>query len=138
MRPKLLSLLAVPALALVGCTSAEPSSEPTATVTVTATPSPTKAESKTHKPAPSSSESYDPGNLQDVAELSFYREARVRAPIAGDHTEIDQEEYAEALENYCLNGKELSVSEVDEFNAQLADNADLKYCPMIEQELNGR
>ncbi|MGP9031560.1 hypothetical protein ACT17S_00595 [Glutamicibacter mysorens] len=38
MRPKLIALLAVPALALVGCSAPESTPEPTATVTVTATP----------------------------------------------------------------------------------------------------
>ena len=39
MRPKLISLLAVSALALVGCTAAESTPEPQPTVTVTAAPS---------------------------------------------------------------------------------------------------
>lgn len=50
MRPKLIALLAVPVFALVGCSAAESTPEPTATVTVTATPSASAEETTQAEP----------------------------------------------------------------------------------------
>jgi len=140
MRPKLIALLAVSAMALVGCASAQPSSEPTETVTVTAEPSPTARASKAaeQKSSISESASYDPGNLEDVAAQSFFMIARSLAPMAGDHSKLDRDKYAEALHDYCVEGKDFTISSVKKLNEQLADNATQKFCPMIEQELNSR
>lgn len=133
MRPKLLSLLAVPALALTGCAGSEPIVQPTATVTVTAEPSvdskPSKEAKAKASTAPASpSESIDPGSPVDMAGLGFFRYARVQAPIAGDHDKVDQSAYTKALNGFCSEGEPIDVSDVKQFNEQLEDIAELRFC----------
>lgn len=137
MRPKLFSLFAVSALALAGCSGAEPTVQPTATVTVTATPSadaePSKeTKAKASAASASPSESLDPGSPVDMAGLSFFRYARVQAPIAGDHDKVDQSAYTEALNDFCLEGEPIDVSEVKQFNEQLEDIAETRFCEAFE------
>lgn len=140
MRPRIFALLAVSAVALAGCASAEPSAEPTATVTVTATPSPTVSAAKVSKAEATglTDEGLTQREMRALAGPVFYRTARVIAPMAGDHSKIDEMKYTDALIGYCLDGKKFNVSKVKELNKQLTTRADEKFCPMLEDQLNSR
>lgn len=135
MRPKLFSLFAVSALALAGCSGSEPTVQPTATVTVTATPIEPTDEAHEQELLDELSSQKSEEEITKAIESSetrFYREARARAPIAGDHDEVVEAEYAEALNSYCQDGEAITVSGIQEFNEQLESLATQRYCEAFE------
>ncbi len=96
MRPKLVSLLAVSALALVGCSAAEPAPTttpaPTATETLNATPS-ESAEAESSQEADGDEEAF-------LAQLTFIRDAK--EDLSGDLKKKTSETYQlERGEEYC-------------------------------------
>lgn len=90
MRPKLIALLAVSALALVGCSAGEPSVEPTATVTVTATPEAEPALPAEPKPADMFANSLS--STFEGKEPQFNKSVRHK---------LDESYYMDRGEEYC-------------------------------------
>lgn len=133
MRPRIFALLAVSAVALVGCGASEPSAQPTVTVTVTAEPKPSastqpKARHASSAPATATSEAISD---KELAEISFHREARARAGFMGEYGKIDEAKYIEALDGYCFEGEPFTVSDVQEFRDVLTHMADERYCQRL-------
>lgn len=119
MRPKLIALIAVSAIALVGCSAGESSVEPTATVTVTATPEPEVVTQEL------------PIQPNDAAEEMFADFAETRA-IAHDAKKPNRAKVIDALKKFCEDGKPFKVSTSAALNENLAADAKRFQCQNFE------
>lgn len=121
MRPKFLSLLAVPALALVGCSSAEPAKVPES--------SPAAVASESPQPKVKKAEAINP-NAQ--TEKQFAEFAEMRSPVHGITEDLTQKQTTKALHNYCDKNVDISLSKNQRFNENLQEMADQNYCNKLK------
>jgi len=122
MRPKFISLLAVSALVLVGCSSPAPSPEATATAAPTA-PTPTASAS----PKPSTSV-----NPNAQAEKLFAEFAVTRAGAHGASEKLKTKDTVKALHSFCEDGKPFKISKTEALNKNLEVVAEDTYCNMLK------
>lgn len=124
MRPKIISLLAVSALALVGCSSAGPSTETEATAqaaqaspssTVTATPKPSKT-----------------ANPNAQVEKQFAEFAVSRAAAHGVSDVPKAKDTVKALHAFCEDDEKIEVSNAQVLNENLEVIAENTYCDMLK------
>lgn len=121
MRPKLIALIAVSAVALVGCSAGEPSAEPVATVTVTATPEPEVATQET------------PAEPVEAVEEQFADFAELRAPM-NEAKMPDRDKVIDGLHDFCEDGKTFNVSKTEDLNKNLDAVAEMAYCDRLESK----
>lgn len=119
MRPKLIALIAVSAVALVGCAAGEPSVEPTATV---AQPEQTQVAAEVEQPVDSAK----------VAEDKFANFAIARADVHSAQVAPSPSDSIEALHEYCEDGNPIKVSKTEALNKNLEIVADKAYCELVK------
>ena len=119
MRPKLIALIAVSAVALAGCAAGEPSVEPTITV---AKPEQTQVAAEVEQPVDSAK----------VAEEKFADFAIARADVHSAKVAPSPSDSIDALHEYCENGTPIKVSKTEALNENLEIVADRAYCEMVE------
>ncbi|WP_404285438.1 hypothetical protein [Glutamicibacter arilaitensis] len=142
MRPKLIALLAASAIALVGCASAEPSVDPTATVAVdTAKEALEGAEPGTvYDPVTKQTMSMDeyaalPAQTPEVDEAGIVEERF--ADFAEDRADAhgvkkpDRKKAIDALHAFCDDGKPFKISTSKVLNDNLEIGADQSTCQAI-------
>lgn len=134
MRPKLIALLAVSAVALVGCAAGEPSVEPTATVTVTATPEPVMNPASTGLP-PEVEATEAPRSAVEYVEHAFVATTRIQSkslevPLPADQDVID------ALHAFCEDGTPMKLSPTEKLNDNLESIASSNTCDQIDEATN--
>lgn len=120
MRKKLVTLIAVSAFALVGCTSGETVSEPSVEPSVTVSPS---------EPAVTIQQA--PAQSNDAAEEMFADFAESRA-VAHDAKKPNRAKVIDALQAFCENGKPFKVSTSAALNENLAADAERFQCQNFE------
>lgn len=120
MRPKLIALLAVPALALVGCGG----TEQTQTVPVEPSPStsdtPTKAPVAKKTAAPSFSE----------VEENFIVFAETRAELLGIKDLPSDKKLVQQFNDFCDSGKRIKISKVADLNKNMEITSESTFCEM--------
>ena len=121
MRPKFLALLAVSAIALVGCSSTEPTVEPTQT--------PVKATQAPSSPSPKAVKKVNP-NAQ--VEQQFADFAELRAGVHAQGKSPDRKATIKALHAFCEDGKPFKVSKVQPLNENLEVIAEDTYCEKLK------
>lgn len=127
MRPKLISLLVVSAVALVGCSAGEPSVEPTVTVTVTAEdPAAELIEDANYE---------DPTKTVEYAEDLFVTTAKIRSKSL-DVSEPPKDKVISSLHKYCEGGAPINLSASDEYNEVMESMADSAACPRLDEATN--
>lgn len=125
MRPKLIALIAVSAVALVGCASGEPSVAPanveeaSPSVFIPSTPEPTLA------PGPAY------GSVEQVEE-QFADFAELRAEMHAA-TKPDRVEVISDLHKFCDSGASFDVSKTEDLNVNLDVVADSTYCGLLDE-----
>lgn len=122
MRPKIISLLAVSAVALVGCASAEPATTPDASVSVV-------QESPSAEPTSKPKSTVNP-NAQ--IEKQFAEFAELRAATHGVSEAPSAKDSTKALHAYCEDGKRIKVSESQVLNKNLEVSAEKAYCDFLK------
>lgn len=130
MRTKTLTLIAVSAVALVGCSSAEPNSEPTATVTVTAMPEPASNPAPSDLP-PGVEADEVPAETVEFVENQFADFAELRAQVHGAETP-NAEKVIDGLHEFCEDGEPFNVSATQDLNKNLDAIAPDAYCERLE------
>ncbi|HJX78554.1 hypothetical protein [Glutamicibacter sp.] len=130
MRPKLIALLAVSAVALVGCSAGEPSGEPTATATVTASPEPVSGPTPTDLP-PGVEAHEVPAEKVEFVENQFADFAELRAQVHGAETP-NPDQVIDALHEFCEAGEPFDVSATQDLNKNLDAIAPDAYCERLE------
>ena len=124
MRPTHLAALAVSAVALVGCSAAEPNTAPaTSPADEQSTPTPTVA--KTLKPVQST-------NPNAQIEKQFAEFAESRAAAHGVSETPAAKDTTKALHSYCEDGTRIKVSKSQVLNNNLEASAEKGYCDFLQ------
>lgn len=127
MRPKLISLLAVSAFALIGCAAAEPAKSPdtatTAPVSESPAPDTKQAETATQKKTM---------NPNALVEQQFVDFADTRAGAHDATVNRTPKQIIKSLHAYCDEGKALKVSKSEDLNENMEYVADTAYCEMLK------
>lgn len=143
MRPKIIALLAVSAIALVGCSAGDPSNAPGSSPRETAvqvpTPSATPKELSIEElsslepeldPSPSS-----PADVAEAerkqAEKNFVNFADIRSGAHAAKVNKDSKEIVDQLHAFCDSGEPIDVSSTDSLNENLEIVAEDSYCEAV-------
>ena len=122
MRPKLFALLAVPVLALVGCSTAEPA------------PAPAEASSASASPKPTSVDEIKLDTDEATkAEFQFVRLAQASLSQNG-LPEIDREKLISALHKFCDSGKPMNLTASDFANDYIDNLAINGTCEQLKKD----
>lgn len=127
MRPKLFALIAVSAVALVGCSAAEPSESPEHSSAAQVSETLAPEANKPRAVAPEKST-----NPNERVEQQFVDFAGTRAGAHGVTVDRTQKEIIKSLHDYCDDGKALRVSKAKVLNENLEYIADNTYCEMLK------
>lgn len=120
MRPKLLSLLAVSALALAGCGTVEQTpSHPSKTVVPSSSPSP-----KTVKASEDASPSFS------KAENNFVIFAETRAENLGITDLPSTKKIVQQFNQFCDADKQIKISKIEDLNTNMELAAESTFCDM--------
>lgn len=120
MRPKLIALLAVSALALAGCGGAEQAQnvpvEPSPTVAAT----PTKAPAAKKAATPTFSE----------VEENFVVFAETRAELLGIKDLPSDQKLVKQFNDFCDSGKRIKISKIADLNKNMEITSESTFCEM--------
>lgn len=119
MRPKFLSLLAVPALAMVGCSAAEPAKAPKSSPAAVVSESPKPTVKKTENP-------------NERVEQQFVDFAETRADVHGATVNRKPKEIVESLHAYCEDGQSIEISKSKDLNDNMEFIADKQACEKLK------
>lgn len=135
MRPKLIAIVAVSALALVGCSAGEPGAGPAKPVvqpTKSAPGGPPLApEAGDTPPVPATGKAEEPLTDPDKeVEEQFADFAELRAEMNAAK-KPDRNKVINGLNEFCESGKPFDISETQDLNTNLDFVADSTYCEML-------
>lgn len=134
MRTKTLALIAVSAVALVGCSAGDPSVEPTTTVTVTASPESVGGPTPTDLPQGVEAHE-DPTKTVGFAEESFVTTAKIRSKSL-EVVEPAKDDVITSLHEFCEDGAPINLSPTKEFNEVMETIATNATCDQLNGATN--
>lgn len=134
MRPKLIALLAISAVALVGCSAGEPRVEPTATVTVTASAVPVNGPNPTYLP-PGVEAHEVPNNAVEFVEHAFVATTKIQSKSL-DVAEPEEQDVINALHAFCEDGTPMKLSSAEKLNDNLESIASSNTCDQVDEATN--
>ena len=120
MRPKLIALLAVSALALVGCGGTDQAQNVPAEPTPTVTTTPTEAPVAKKAVAPSFSE----------VEENFIVFAETRAEHLGIKDLPSDQKLVKQFNDFCDSGKRIKISKIADLNKNMEITSESTFCEM--------
>lgn len=124
MRPRIFALLAVSAVALVGCSASEAAPEPNAPAVGSTTPAPSPAEV-------SKKQSNEADAAKEKVQDDFLLFAEMRSAPHGVETPSDKK-LIKALHDYCEGGKPVEVSTESAYNQNLQTRLTDEVCEPIK------
>lgn len=130
MRPKFFAVLAVSAVALVGCATAESTGQ---TVTSSSSPSPVESNAVSEAIAlpPGVEADEVPVETVEFVENQFVDFAELRAQVHGAETP-NPEKVINSLHEFCEDGEPFNVSATQDLNKNLDAIAPDAYCERLE------